>query len=123
MCAKEKVILVCDDEKMIADLLSKLLELEDYKTLLAYCAQDAIELLKNHNVDMAIVDYHLPDIDGPELIKLLLEINPQLPIVMLSGDLGLTDDKVNEMGAKAFCDKIGDTDRLIDIIAKTLKAG
>ena len=122
MGTENKVVLVCDDEKMIAELLSKLLELEDYHPLVAYCAREAVDLLKEHKVDMAVVDYHLPDCNGPELIQRLHAINPELPIVMLSGDLGLTDTKVKEMGALAFCDKIADTDRLIEIINNQLKS-
>ena len=118
-----KVVLVCDDETMIADLLAKLLELEDYEPLLSYCAKEAVALLKSKKVDMAVVDFHLPDSNGPELIKMLHEVVPTLPIVMLSGDLGMDDAKAQAMGALAFCDKIADTDRLIGIINRQLKGG
>ena len=122
MSAKNRVVLLCDDETMIADLLSKLLELEDYKSLIAYNGADAVKLLIQNKIDVevAVVDYHLPDCDGPRLIKMLHEIKPGLPIIMLSGDVGLTLEKVNEMGAVAYCDKVGDTDRLIEIVNSLL---
>ena len=121
MSSQPKVVLVCDDEKMIADLLAKLLELEDYKPVLSYCGREAVALLQAAPVDMAIVDFNLPDCKGPDLIRQLHAIKPDLPIVMLSGDIGLTDEKVKAMGALAFCDKIADTDRLVEIVNRQLR--
>lgn len=61
MCEK---ILVIDDEKDIANLLEVYLQNENYIVYKYYCAKDAIPCIEKGDIDLAILDIMLPDING-----------------------------------------------------------
>ena len=64
-----KQILIVDDEKEIADLVEVYLKGEGYDVLKYYNGKDALEGVETHDVDLAILDVMLPDIDGFKLCQ------------------------------------------------------
>ena len=66
MCEK---ILVIDDEKDIANLLEVYLQNENYIVYKYYCAKDAIPCIEKGDIDLAILDIMLPDINGFSLCQ------------------------------------------------------
>lgn len=76
-------ILVVDDEIEIANLLEVYLKNEDYKVYKFYNASDALKCVKNNNIDLAILDVMLPDMDGFTLCKTIRQ-NYLFPIIMLT---------------------------------------
>lgn len=57
-------ILVVDDEVEIADLIEVYLNNENYSVFKFYSAKEALECINTTNLDLAILDVMLPDIDG-----------------------------------------------------------
>ncbi len=57
-------ILLIDDEVEIADLLEVYLKSENYLVYKFYTAQEALECIENAELDLAILDVMLPDMDG-----------------------------------------------------------
>lgn len=79
-------ILIVDDEDMIRDSIRDILLALGYNTITAEGGQNAIEILqKNPGIDLAIVDYVMPKMNGIETIKGLREINPGIKILLSSG--------------------------------------
>ena len=76
-------ILVCDDEKEIVDAIEIYLMQEDCKVLKAYNGRQALEILKNETVHLAILDLMMPELDG---IHTIMEIRKtsSIPIIVLS---------------------------------------
>lgn len=80
--AKEKVLVV-DDEKAINKLVCSYLIKENFIPLSAYTGEEALNLLKQENPDLIILDVMLPDTEGPAL-SLEIRKNSNAPIIFLS---------------------------------------
>ena len=78
-----KNILVCDDDKEIVDAIEIYLQQEGYHILKAYDGEQALEVLKNNEVHLLIIDIMMPRLDG---IRATLKIreNSSIPIIILS---------------------------------------
>ena len=79
-----QILVVDDDENNL--LLTKL-ELRDelWQVITASDGRNAMELFKNENPDMVIVDVKMPGIDGIELLKKMKTMRPEIPIVIFTG--------------------------------------
>lgn len=81
-----KTILAVDDEEHILELVSYNLEHEGYHVLKAETGEDALTILDNHKVDMVLLDWMLPGIDGIEVLR-KIRGNKQLrklPVILLT---------------------------------------
>lgn len=76
-------ILVLDDEKEIADLITLYLNNEGYLVHEFYDSEDAVEFLENNEVDLAMLDIMMPKIDGYEICKRIRE-KYTFPVIMLT---------------------------------------
>ena len=76
-------ILVCDDEKEIVDAIEIYLMQEGYRVLKAYNGKEALEVLKNEEVHLIILDLMMPELDG---IHTTLQVRREssVPIIILS---------------------------------------
>ena len=83
-------ILVVDDERDIANLLEVYLQNENYIVYKYYCAKDAIQCIENNEIDLAILDIMLPDMNGFSLCQLIRE-KYTYPIIMLTAKIEETD--------------------------------
>lgn len=83
-------ILVIDDEQDIADLLEVYLRNENYIVYKYYCAKDAMQCIERGDIDLAILDVMLPDINGFSLCQLIRE-KYTYPIIMLTAKIEETD--------------------------------
>ena len=82
----EKIkVLVVDDKKIIGDLFDFTLGYSGYDITVVDNAAAAIEAVKNKNFDVAFIDIVMPDKDGVTVLQDIKNINPKLPIVMMSG--------------------------------------
>lgn len=76
-------ILVLDDEKEIADLIEVYLKNENYNVFKYYTAKDALKCIESENIDLAILDIMMPEIDGFTILRKIRE-NYNFPVVMLT---------------------------------------
>jgi two-component system response regulator AtoC len=93
-------ILVVDDEELIRWSLAERLRLDGHEILEAGTAAQALELLDGH-VDALLLDYRLPDDDGVAVMRRVHEIDPDLPVLMLTAHKDV-DIIVSAMKAGAF---------------------
>ncbi|MEE4113670.1 MAG: response regulator, partial [Desulfobacteraceae bacterium] len=82
-------ILVVDDEIRICESLAYLLESKDYDVTTATCGQDALALVDQHAFDLAVLDVHLTDIFGTELMEKIKARHPDTSIIVITGDANL----------------------------------
>ena len=83
-------VLVVDDERDIADLLEVYLRNENYDVYKYYSAKEALECIENQEIDLAILDIMLPDINGFSLCQKIRE-KYTYPIIMLTAKDEETD--------------------------------
>ncbi len=76
-------ILIVEDDRKTASLLSLYLEREGFSTLLAYDGQQALELAESHKPGFVILDLMLPKVDGWEVCRRLRQTS-NLPILILT---------------------------------------
>ncbi len=87
-------ILVVDDEKEIADLLEVYLKNDNYTVHKYYNGIEALECIQKTEIDLAILDVMLPDIDGFRICQKIRE-NYYFPVIMLTAKI---DDGDKIMG-------------------------
>lgn len=105
--AKEKLILIVDDEESIRGYLATLLASEGYEVACAEGGEEAIEMIKQGvGPALIILDIMMPRMDGLETLRKIHEIDSGFPVVMLSavGQTG-TIVKAMKMGASDYLTK------------------
>src|SRR5438270_2737746 len=99
-------LLVVDDEKDIRELTSTLLADEGYEILTAEDGVQALELLSQFRADLVITDLQMPRMSGFELVKIMHQRFPELPVVVISGAFAGNELPVDVV-ADAFLSKGG----------------
>ena len=95
-----QTILVCDDDKEIVEAIEIYLQQEGFQVLKAYDGEEALEILKDHEVHLLIMDVMMPRLDG---IRATLKIreNSSIPIIILSAK---TEDSDKILGLNIGAD-------------------
>jgi len=93
-------ILIIEDDQRIAELLQRGLEEQGFSTTVAYDGLSGKKLALQNTFDLIVTDIVLPKMDGIDLCKQIKQLQPNLPIIMLTA-LGTTDDKVDGFDAGA----------------------
>jgi len=78
-------ILIVDDDLGIRDSFTTILEKEGYSIAGAGTGLDAIRSVEKDSVDIVLLDLKLPDLDGMEVLRKIKKINPNIPIIIISG--------------------------------------
>jgi two-component system cell cycle sensor histidine kinase/response regulator CckA len=80
-------VLVVDDEPVIRDLISVILEGDGFSVLTAAGGSQALSLSREHRgeIDVLVSDVVMPEIDGPSLAAQLLNDDPKLQVLFISG--------------------------------------
>jgi len=79
-----KVLLV-DDEEGYVNVLAKRMTKRQVEVSIALSGSEAIQALRKKDFDVAVVDLKMEDIDGIEVLKIFKKMDPELPVVMLTG--------------------------------------
>ena len=77
-------ILVVDDDRNILKLLRMRLEANGYQVFSAAQSQEALKIVENEAIDLALVDLKLDGENGIDLTKDLHQINPVIPVIILT---------------------------------------
>lgn len=82
------IILLIDDEIYIREMSKRLFEKLGYDVILASNGAEGIEIYKNNldEIDLVILDMVMPEMTGKDVYKILIEMNPDIKIVFLSGN-------------------------------------
>lgn len=115
-------ILVVDDDRNLVELIKMRLESANYEVAAALKEKDAIEAVKGQAFDLSIVDLRLADRDGISLMQELHLINPEMPVIILTGH-GSIESAVEAMkrGAYSYVTKPFEPPDLLLQIEKALE--
>ena len=97
---EEIKILLIEDEKKIADTLSKGLRELNYHVETAYDGTIGLRIFESHPFDLIVTDINLPGINGYELSKIIRSKNQHIPIMMLTA-MSTLEDKIEGFDAGA----------------------
>ncbi len=78
-------ILVVDDDPGVARLMERELRREGYLTSTAGSGREATNWLDQHQADLLLLDLKLPDMEGPELVRIMTEKKRSVPFVIITG--------------------------------------
>lgn len=122
MLPERKQILVVDDEANLRRVLAAQLGRDGYEVHLAEDAELALSILREHHIDLVVTDLRMPKIDGMELLRQALRLDPELPIVMLTAH-GTVDNAVEALktGAFDYITKPFDQAEIRTIVRKALR--
>ena len=109
-----KMMLV-DDEERFLSTTQKLLLRKGYDVLTASSGTDALEILRNHNIHVVILDVKMPGMDGIETLNAIKRNYPLVEVIMLTGH-GTIDSAVEglKFGATDYLTKPTDVQDLIE---------
>ena len=107
-------ILIIDDERAIRKTLSEILSFEGYKIDEAADGEEGLKKFTEKTYDIVLCDIKMPKLDGLEFLEKSREVNPEIPIIMISGH-GNIDTAVEAVkkGAFDFISKPPDLNRLL----------
>ena len=85
-----KKILIVDDEPSVLKMLRKMLKEQPEEILQAEDGEQALELCKEHEIDLVITDIVMPKKHGIDLIMEIKKLSSSLPIIAISGGGGVS---------------------------------
>lgn len=107
-------ILIIDDERAIRNTLSEILQHEGYKVEVAENGEMGFELFKKNSYDVVLCDIKMPKMDGMEFLEKSREVNPDVPLIMISGHGNIeTAVEAVKKGAYDYISKPPDLNRLL----------
>jgi len=94
-------ILVAEDDAIVRDVVVKFLTEEGYAVVVAHDGLDAIRLLSLEDIKMVLTDLRMPNADGMEVLRSAVQINPRMPVVLLTA-YGTLDTALEAMKEGAY---------------------
>jgi two-component system response regulator AtoC len=120
----EELILIVDDEENMLEVLERVLTAAGYQVLPAAGADEALRLFNKRRPALVITDLVMPYTDGLGLLAALKEIDPSVPVVMITA-FGTVETAVTAMkkGAYDYVLKPFDNDEILFVARKAISSG
>ncbi len=116
-------ILIIDDDATHREGMAILLEDESYSVDQAEGAETAMKLIREHRYDLVITDYKMQKIDGMELLKMINDFNPLLPVIMVTGYSSIEHAvEAIHLGALDYIPKPVDPAKLKNVVRRVLRS-
>jgi len=114
-------ILIIDDEKAIRKTLGEILSYEGYKLEEAGDGEEGLKKFRDKEYDVILCDIKMPKMDGIEFLEKAKEVNPDIPVIMISGH-GTIETAVEAVkkGAYDYISKPPDLNRLLITIRNAM---
>ncbi|MBU0518224.1 sigma-54 dependent transcriptional regulator [bacterium] len=117
-------LLIADDDQEILTLLEDILESEGYQITTVKWGKAAYSALQNEHFNLLLTDLQMPDISGFQLLEMMAQEQPDLPILVITGSTS-TQDAVQAIkkGALDFIEKPFDVKAILHTVKKALEVG
>jgi len=111
-------LLLVDDERQFAQTLSDRLHLREIGSVIAYDGESALDIVREDEPDVMILDLKMPGIDGIEVLKRVKQTNPKIEVIILTGQGSEADrEQCMNLGAFAYLEKPVD----VNVLSETIK--
>ena len=117
-------ILLVDDDMASLEVLDEVLTRAGYDAVSAETGYEALEIVREISIDLALLDFNLPDTTGAELLQQIKRFQPSVPAIIMSANTsqGVKFD-VFEAGAYTFISKPIDLRQLLECVSRALDLG
>ena len=115
---KDAYILIVDDEQNIINAIQRQLHSTGYKCLGTTSGKEAIQLLQQEKIAIILCDQKMPEMSGPELLKVALDVSPDTERVTITGysDIQMTADAINHGRISRFLFKPFEQSSLLAVV-------
>jgi len=115
-------IMIVEDEKLIRMTLRELLEEEGYRVIEAEDGASGLRRLRQEEVDLVLLDYRLPDVDGIEVLRQMRMLSPETAVILVTAhsNVGSVVEAI-KLGAYDYLDKPINQDHLLSTIVQALE--
>ena len=79
-------ILITDDDPVARETLREIVAPQGYRTLMAESGEEALDLIREHEVHLALMDMHLPRLSGLETLALVRQMKGTIPAILITAD-------------------------------------
>jgi len=79
-------ILITDDDRACREALREIMEPQGYRTFLASCGEEALDIVHDEEVHLALLDMHMPTMTGLEVLRVLRQVRELLPVILVTAD-------------------------------------
>ncbi len=111
-------LLIVDDERQFVRTLSERLRLREIGSVIAYDGETALDMIKEEEPEVMILDLKMPGIDGLEVLKRVKQTNPHIEVIILTGHGSEADKELcMKLGAFAYLEKPVD----VSVLSETIK--
>lgn len=102
MTLERPSILITDDDPAARETLREIFEPVGFRIFLAESGEEALDIVQEQDVHLALMDLHLPKLSGLETITLVRQIKGVLPVILITAD---QDDNLlrKALSVHAFC--------------------
>jgi CheY-like chemotaxis protein len=120
--SERRKALVIDDEPLVCRSVKKILAIEGIDTDIATSGREGLVMARNSTYDMLLVDVKMPEMNGYAVVRMMREIQPALPIIVISGyNTPHTREQAFTSGANEFVPKPFLPEEIRDVALKLLK--
>jgi CheY-like chemotaxis protein len=117
----DKMIMLADDEEMLSELLAEMLESSGYYVIKVKSGEEVITVLTEElKVDLLIIDYNMPVMNGLDCISKIRSLNFNLPVILSSGSLRFEDEDLKRYKVNSKIMKPYEFDTMLDTIKKLI---
>lgn len=118
---ENSTILIIDDEVSFIESLSILLK-DDFNVLTALNGTDGLSVVKDQKLSLVLLDLHMPGMSGVEVLKKIRDINPDLPVIVITGKGCYEWAKIcANLNVQGFMEKPVDIEELVKKINEWVK--
>ena len=119
---KDLKILIVDDEIYIINLMKSIFKKVGHtKVVVRSNGKEALNVLKIFKPDVLFLDYLMPDISGEQVLEQIKSMKIKIPVVIMSGDMGINKNKLIRKGAFELIEKPFNVDEVFKVLNKVVK--
>lgn len=121
---QNSTIVIVDDEDMVLTSIKSFLGLEtNYEVKTFTSAAKALAYIKEHDIQLVISDYLMPEMDGISFLAKVRELRPEIPRIILTGyaDKENAIKAINDVGLFQYIEKPWDNDDLLIVLRNGLE--
>jgi DNA-binding response OmpR family regulator/EAL domain-containing protein (putative c-di-GMP-specific phosphodiesterase class I) len=122
---KHRRILVIDDDPVTLSYLETLMKTNHYEVLCSADPVETLQLIESFLPDIVVMDYHMPDYNGDELLKMLRQDQryANLPVIMVTADNDPeVEKKISQLAHTRFFSKPFNNELFIESISESIEA-
>jgi CheY-like chemotaxis protein len=79
-------ILITDDDSNSREALRDVLQIEGFRTVVASCGEEAVDVVQVTPVHLVLMDMHMPTLSGLDTLRLVRQLHAELPAILVTGD-------------------------------------